>query len=325
MKRTIWALFDNRMGSVGQAKGVLQALDGNYTIVEKNINYNCLSALPNCLKGASLIGLTSDSKKDLSAPFPEVVLSISRRTTPAARWIKKKSGGQTKIIQLMYPGHCGLQDLDLVILPKHDRLHKTAGQAEYITGCPHRVTPQTLEEAAIRWEKKFSEFPRPWTTVIIGGAIKGKPFSRDNAKKLGEEIKKLIEQTGGSLLITSSRRTGAEAEAVIKEQITGIPAFTYWWGEKKDNPLMGFLALGDRIIVTGDSVSMCCESCGSGKPVLVFCGEKWLTPKHHRFVQSLYAGNYATALEDENALAFQPQQRLDPSAEVASFINKLFD
>ena len=39
--------------------------------------------------------------------------------------------------------------------------------------------------------------------------------------------------------------------------------------QKKDNPIMGFYACADRIIVTGDSVSMACEACGSGKPVLV--------------------------------------------------------
>lgn len=126
------------------------------------------------------------------------------------------------------------------------------------------------------------------------------------------------------MLITTSRRTGSTAEALIKEQVKDIPAYTYWWGEEKENPLMAFLALSDRIVVTGDSVSMCSEACGTGKPVLVFCGRNWLTPKHYRFVNSLYEGGFATALEDEKALAFTPRNRLDPASEAAEKIKELF-
>ena len=38
MKKVIWFLMDNRMGSVGQAKGIIQALDKNlFEIIEKKI------------------------------------------------------------------------------------------------------------------------------------------------------------------------------------------------------------------------------------------------------------------------------------------------
>ena len=47
MKKIIWFLMDNRMGSVGQAKGIIQALDKErYEIVEKKIDYNRLANLP---------------------------------------------------------------------------------------------------------------------------------------------------------------------------------------------------------------------------------------------------------------------------------------
>ena len=50
MKKIIWFLMDNRMGSVGQAKGIIQALDKErYEIVEKKIDYNRLADLPNFL------------------------------------------------------------------------------------------------------------------------------------------------------------------------------------------------------------------------------------------------------------------------------------
>lgn len=45
-----------------------------------------------------------------------------------------------------------------------------------------------------------------------------KPFTAENARRLGKSIRKIKEQTGGSILITTSRRTGAEAENIIKKK-----------------------------------------------------------------------------------------------------------
>lgn len=324
MKKIVWALLDSRMGSVGQARGVLQALGSNYEVIEKNITYTKWAKLPNCLKGCSLLGVDKKSSSDLEAPYPDLVLSISRRTTPIARKIKKLSKGKTKIVQLIHPGKCGLEELDLVIVSEHDKGKKNPGNILYITGCPHRVSEKAMLEAKAKWEPLFADLPKPWTTVIVGGSIKGKPFAIENAKKLGQELKKIKQKIGGSILITDSKRTGAAGEQAIMDELNGFPAYTYLWGEKKENPIMGFWACADIVVATGDSVSMCSESCGSGKPVLIFTGKDWLTPKHERFVNSLYEGGYAIALEDEKALDFKPQKRLDPSLIIAKKINSLF-
>lgn len=323
MKKTLWSLMDDRMGSVGQARGVLQALGDDIQVIEKKIIYNRWAKIPNVLKGISLIGLNKKDSDDLQEPFPDLVLSISRRTAPIARWIKKQSKGKTKIIQLTHPGSHGIGDFDLVFVSEHDRYKKSSPNMVYIVGCPHRTTEKSLAIAREKWETVFASLPQPLTTVIVGGAIKGKPFSAANSLKFGQEVRDFHQKVGGSILITSSRRTGTEAEKIIMKELKGIPAYTFLWGEKKENPYMGFLACGQRIIITGDSVSMCSEACGSGKPVLIFCGENWLASKHQRFMNSLYEGEYAIALEDEKALGFQPSKRLDPSNIVAAHIAKL--
>jgi len=325
MKKNIWALFDDRKGSVGQAKGIIQALDDTFCVIEKNIVYNRLAALPNWLRRATLIGVDLTKSAPLKGEdFPDAVLSTSRRTLPVALWIKKKSGGKTKIIQLMYPGKFGFDQIDLDIISEHDRGKANGENIMYITGCPHRVFPHTLEEAKAKWDPVFAHLPKPWTAVIIGGAIKNKPFTAQNASLLAERILQLHEIVSGSLLITTSRRTGEEAQKLIMDKIGHIPAYTYLWGEEKENPIMGFYACADRIIVTGDSVSMACESCGTGKPVIVFKGNKWLTPKHLKFVQSLCDGKYAIDMDQPGVMEFTPQKSLNPSAEIAKKIKGLF-
>lgn len=326
MKKTIWVLLDNRMGSVGQAKGILQELDSDFDVVEKKIVYTKYAALPNAIRGRTfLIGV--DTKKSdclKTTDYPDAVLSISRRTAPIALWIKRKSNGKTKIIQLMLPGKYGLSDMDLVIVSKHDQGKVSGKNLFYITGCPHRINDKTLAEAKEKWHNEFAKLPQPLTAVLVGGSIKGKPFTDDNASMLAEAIASVQNQVSGSILITSSRRTGKSAENIIMNKINGIPTYTYLWGEEKENPIMGFYACADRFIVTGDSVSMTCEACGTGKPVMVFTGKKWLTRKHLRFVQSLVGGKYAINTDAKDIIDFAPEHKLRPSIEAAAKIRELF-
>lgn len=313
----MWALFDDRMGSVGQAKGIILALADRLSVFEKKVVYDKFAKLPNCFKGRSLLGMNKRESSPLTAPWPDFVLSISRRTTPIARWIKKRSGGKTKIIQLMHPGNCGLKDLDLVIVSEHDAQKSKGDNFMFITGCPHRISQKVIAEAKTCWEPVFKDLPKPWISVLVGGAIKGKPFSLENAQQLGAELKNIHKKIGGSFLITTSRRTGVEAEKIIMQEISDIPSYTYLWGEKKENPIMGFYACADKIVATGDSVSMVSEACGVGCPVLIFEGKKWLTAKHLRFIMSLYEGNYACPLNSDKALSFKPSKQLNPAQEIA--------
>lgn len=322
MKKTLWVLLDSRTGSVGQARGVVQQLNPeNYDISEKILEYTKLSGLPNFLRGKTLIGLSPESKKQIAAPFPDMVLSTSRRTVPVARFIKKQNRA-TKLIQLMHPGRTGLKEFDLALVPEHDKNKVSYPNIKYIVGAPHRMTPKALNDAEQVWTPRFADLPKPLTAVVVGGAIKGKEFSLENAAELGKKIKELKQKIGGSVLITTSRRTGAKAEKTIMDAIAGIPAYTFLWGDKKENPYVGYLACADNIVVTGDSVSMCCEACGTGKPVFVFTGRHWLTRKHIRFIASLYKNGYAAALKSYN-LNFKPKARLNAAVDAAKFIDEL--
>ncbi|MBR3677150.1 MAG: mitochondrial fission ELM1 family protein [Alphaproteobacteria bacterium] len=324
MVKTIWSLMDDRRGSVGQAKGVLNALNPQeFEIVEKTINYNKFAGLPNWLRGRSLLGLKSESKLQLRAPFPDYVLSISRRTAPVARYIKKHSP-HTKIIQLMHPGNTGLEDFDLVIVPEHDKNKKSGANIHYIVGCPHRVDDKYLAAARAEWAEKFAKLPKPLTAVIIGGSIKGKPFPPEDVSELCRNIKRLKQKIGGSILITTSRRTGIEAENIIKKELVDLPQYPYFWGSAGDNPYAGFLACADNIVITADSVSMCCESTGTGKPIYLFVGgNHWLTPKHKRFAQSLVDKKCAIFIDAPDIFEFQPQSALNAAKEVAELIENL--
>lgn len=322
MKKTIWILLDNRIGSRHQAEGVANYLDKNkFNIVYKEIEYTKWAALPNIIRGRSLLGLTQKSKESLVPPMPDLVLSASRRTAPVARFIKKQSP-KTKLFQLLHIGRCGSNDFTAIYAPEHDKYKFSAPNIKYTIGSPHFITPEKLSEAYQTWNKKFENLPKPVTALIIGGAIKKHTFSIENAKDLAQTVYNLKQQEGGSLLITTSRRTGKQAEDEIMSILKDIPHYAYLWGNKDANPYLGFLACSDNIIVTGDSVSMCCEATSTNKNLKIFTGKNWLTQKHLRFVHSLFEKGYASDIKDIQTKPSTPKA-LNIAKEIADDITTL--
>jgi mitochondrial fission protein ELM1 len=322
MKKNVWILLDNRIGSRHQAEGIAHYLDTNkFNVIEKEIEYNKWSALPNLLRGNTLIGTTKKTKQTINNSFPDIVLSSSRRTAPIARWIKKQSP-QTKLIQLLHIGKTGIKDFSLIFVPEHDQHKFKAENIIYTIGSPHFVTDEKLATAKTEWMEQFSHLPKPITALIIGGSIKKHPFSLDNALQLAQATKQLKEKEGGSLLITTSRRTGVEAQNLIMENLKDIPHYAYLWGAEGKNPYLGFLSCADNLIVTGDSVSMCCEATATQKPLRIFTGSNWLTDKHIRFVQSLYQQKVAQDIFSQESSVTQ-QTKLNIAKDIADKISEL--
>lgn len=322
MNKTLWILLDDRRGSVGQAKGIAEALGNRINIIEKQVVYNILGSLPNWIKGRSCIGIDKKKSDKIEPPYPDLIMSTSRRTVSIARYVRKKSGNKTKIIQLMYPSEgVGICDMEMVIVPAHDSLSKQQNPKSFvITGAPTRIFTNKITAIRNQWNPVFQHLPKPWVSVIVGGAIKNHPWPLENAENLAIKLREINQKIGGSILITTSRRTGSEAEKLIMQKLEGIPMYTYMWGEKKENPIMGFYTCADLIVATADSVSMCSEACGTGSPVLLFKGQNWLTKKHLRFADSLIEKGFAEDIYSAKALEFKPSSILNPAIEIADKI-----
>ena len=72
MKKVFWSLMDDRRGSVGQAMGIIGALNKDlFEVVEKNLEYNKFAGLPNFIRGRTLFGLTKQGAEQIKAPFPD--------------------------------------------------------------------------------------------------------------------------------------------------------------------------------------------------------------------------------------------------------------
>ncbi len=213
----------------------------------------------------TLAPLTSAARDQLSEPWPDLVLAIGWRSVPVAHWIAAQAGAVH--IRLGRP-RAPLSDFDLVLttrqygLPPSDNVRRLSGPI----GGPDR---QALSAAHLEWHDKLAHLPHPRVAVLVGGSAPPLVLDAQAAAKLGRQAVALANKKGGSLLITTGPRTEAKAIAAIRDAVDA-PFHFHAWGKDKDNPYLGYLALADEIIVTGDSVSMMEDARRTGRPIHVF-------------------------------------------------------
>ena len=294
----VWALTDDRAGNRSQCLGVADVLGFDYQI--KEIAYSPWAALPNGLLGATFVGLTADSRLGLHPPWPDVVIAAGRRTAPVARKIRllaRRDGRECFLAQVMDPGG-GRADFGLVAVPRHDG-EVSGKNILAITGAPHQLIESRLDEEAGRWCGRFDDLAKPWIALIVGGSTRRRTFTPAMACELAARASKMALLSGGSLLVTTSRRTGDATEALIGA-ITA-PNRVYRWGEEnvEENPYHAYLALADAVIVTGDSSSMCSEACSGTGPVYIYAPSGLTASKHVRLHEDLYQQGYARPLTGE--------------------------
>lgn len=295
MKNTIiWALTDDRAGNVNQVLGVANSLGVPYET--KDIIYNCRGKLPNFIRNQSLIGIDITKSSEIKEPWPDLVIAAGRKSAPVASYIKKMSDGKTKLVQLMWPGS-PYTDFDAIFVPQHDNRSKHENVIETI-GSPNLITKEKLQENKAKWAEEFSHLKGPFFSVLIGGTTKKGDFTKEHALDLANKINFLLAEKQGTLLISNSRRTGAGVTETVLENVKKEFYF-HPFNSEKENPYIGFLALSEIIIVTGDSVSMCSEACTTGSEVYIYTPDGITPNKHQALHQNLYGQNYAYNLRAE--------------------------
>ncbi|NDF11817.1 MAG: nucleoside-diphosphate sugar epimerase [Proteobacteria bacterium] len=330
MKNTppqIWVLCDDRPGNSNQALGVAEALELPYAV--KRIAYSPSANLPNFLSLNALSRLDAAKSDRLEAPWPDLVISAGRRAAPIARYIKSQSRGNSRIVQIMWPGF-PTYGVDMIVVPEHDRVHLNRNIVR-VPGAPHRLNEDILEREGKMWEKTLSEVKKPYVALLIGGSTRKRDFTPEHASEVAQMASMLAISMDASLLISTSRRTSDESERVLKRQITA-PFYFHDWRKANNrmNPYIAFLALADAIVVTGDSLSMCTEACSVGKPVLIYSPKDLSAKKHQRLHKLLFDKGYALPLTPENLPRVQqgqfnpPSETLNPSLAIARRIKTLF-
>jgi len=262
----VWLLLGHRAGDRAQLLALAEALGWPFEI--KELQYTGRHYLPNFLQAVTTLSLDPTSAAQFLAPWPDIVIDCGKRSVPIARWVKKQSGGRTRLIHLGRPW--GRFDwFDLIVTTPQYRIPPRANVQ--INAVPmNRMAQSAIDEGTGIWRDRFAALPRPWIGLIVGGRAPPYEFDAATARQLGEMASAAALKAGGSLLVTTSPRTGA-AEGDDLVAAIGAPAFIHrWTAGGTDNPYAAILGLADQLIVTGESASMLAEACGTGRPVAIF-------------------------------------------------------
>ena len=76
----------------------------------------------------------------------------------------------------------------------------------------------------------------------------------------------MVRTSGGSLMLTFSRRTPAAARQDA-DRATVTPSPACIWDGEGENPYFAFLAAADAFVITEDSINMVAEAASTGKPI----------------------------------------------------------
>lgn len=258
----IWVVSDGRAGIENQALGLAEAVRRLIPaeITVKRIRWRGLfDRLPSALKTPAMLDPSSDK---LTPPWPDLWIATGRATLPLSVRVKGWSGGRTFVVQTQDP-RWATDRYDMVVAPTHDGL--SGDNVFEITGSPHRITPARLAEAAPAFADRLAGLPHPRVAVLVGGRSKAFDLTESHAAALADDIAQAVEATGGSLMLTFSRRTPEAAKAVMTARLASLPGCI--WDGEGDNPLFAFLHAADHILVTEDSANMATEAASTGKPV----------------------------------------------------------
>jgi len=276
----IWVLADPRAGTAAQAIGIAERLPAPHRIIP--LEWGALARLPSPFP--TLMGLTPAARARLMPPWPRLVISAGRRSAPVALWLQARG---VRVVHCMRAP--GAARFAMSVIGRHDA-PEARPNVFPILGAAHRISPARLAAARGEWAA-LAALPSPRVALLLGGPVRAEGLAPDLAATLGARVAGFA----GSVLATASRRTGASATEALAKALGRVPHRLHRWQDGGVNPLLGFMAWADAIVVSGDSVSMLSEALVTTVPVFVapLGGEG---ERHLALHESLYAAGQARPL-----------------------------
>ncbi len=224
----------------------------------------------------SLYHVDLERSDPLRAPWPELILTIGRRPSMVAMWIREQSrsqaggraGGPTKVVLIGRPKR-GIDDFALVIATPQYKMPARANVV-HLDLPLMRADAGRIAAEAEAWRARLAELPRPITAVLVGGPTKPYVFDATVAQTLIDLTLRSAKATPGTMFVTTSRRTPPAVVAALREGLPAAARLFEWSAGASENPYLALLGLAERFVVTGDSISMMVEVAGLGRPLAIF-------------------------------------------------------
>lgn len=277
-----WTLSDGHAGNVRQSHALAAALghaDARDWQLQPRAPWRWLA--PRGMAGASFA--FGGGFRDALANPPALAIGCGRQAALATRLLRSRGA---RVAQVLDP-RLDPRHWDLVVAPEHDGLR--GDNVLTLIGSLHPVDDAWLARAREDFSI-LSQLPQPRTALLLGGPSRNAAVDDDAIDGEFQRLHAALRAQGGSLLLTTSRRTPARWQALARQRFADIPGIRWFaptgTAPANDNPYPGLLAWADRIVCTPDSVNMLSEACATHAPVFVLAGDR-VRGRLRRFHDSL--------------------------------------
>ncbi len=251
----VWVVLADKAGDNAQVETVVPALPWPCEHKYVHVRDEWSLAKPRVEPTLQHIDL---SKSDtLEPPWPDLIITIGRRPSMVALWLRAQSGGHTKIALVGKPSG-PLSWFDLIIVSAEAQLPPLPNVLS-ISLPLMRVDEAAVQAAAQAWQPRLGVLARPLVAILVGGPTG--PFVYDDAvtDTLVGIAHDVVAVEGGTPYITTSRRTPPRLVEALRARLPEGAQLFAWTADATENPYRGLLGLADRFVVTGDSISMMVE------------------------------------------------------------------
>ena len=264
----VWLLLGHKPGDNAQIRNLARAVGLTYE--EKKIVVKPQWELGKPRIRASLAHIDRARSDSLEAPWPDLVISAGRRLACVELWIQQASQGRSRLVMIGMPRH-RRDEFDLLVVASHYVIEEGPNVARHDLPLMH-VDTALVERAAAAWGPRFRDLPRPITALMIGGPTGGLRFDLEAARMLLSQARADVARSGGSLFVTTSRRTPAAVVAWLEHECQDGVRLHVFDAKvpPQENPYHALLGLAEHFIVTSDSLSMMVEVVRLAKSLAIF-------------------------------------------------------
>ncbi len=262
---SVWLLLSEKRGDNGQVEVLAEALgwrcERKFFAMREPYVFGKPDVRP------SLHHIDTEQSDSLEPPWPDLIITVGRRPTMVALWIREQSGGRTKIVVVGKPSG-RLQWYDLIVSSQENSIAPYPHVAQ-VTLPLMRVEESKIAAQGALWAPRLEALPRPLIGVLVGGPTRPFVYKKKMIERLLRVCRDIVETQGGTPYVTTSRRTPARVTEALKARLPAEAQLFTWSADAADNPYQGLLANADGFVVTEDSISMAVEVAQLRKPLAI--------------------------------------------------------
>lgn len=270
MAPRVWLLLADKAGDNAQVETLARALTERlaWPCERKRLVVRAEWRVAKPKVGVRVDHVDLAASDPLAPPWPDVLITIGRRPSSVALWVREQSRGHTRIVIVGKPSS-PIEWYDLVVTSAENRLPALANVVT-IDLPLMSVDPAAVASAAAAWAPRLADLPRPLVVLLVGGPTGPFVYDRRAVGLLLDLARAALDRGGTPWLLTSRRTPSAVAEQLAAQAPSGM-RFTRWRADlpAEENPYRALLGAADGFIVTCDSISMMVEVARLGRPLQI--------------------------------------------------------